>query len=79
MGLEDGLALGVVFAGVSDNSDLEKRLELFEKIRRNRASAIQILSNVGTDQSSLVEKDLLEFVAADEIPSMLLLLPVKMR
>ncbi|KAK1525773.1 FAD binding domain-containing protein [Colletotrichum costaricense] len=68
MGLEDGLALGVVFAGVSDNSDLEKRLDLFEKIRRNRASAIQILSNVGTDQSSLVEKDLLEFLAADEIP-----------
>ncbi|OHF03926.1 FAD binding domain-containing protein [Colletotrichum orchidophilum] len=68
MSLEDGLALGVVFAGVSDTSDVEKRLELFEKIRRSRASAIQILSNVGTDQTSLVEKDLLEFVPADEIP-----------
>lgn len=69
MGLEDGLALGVVMAGATDTSDLEKRLELYEKIRRNRASAIQLLSNVGQDQSYLVENELLQFLEKEDIPS----------
>jgi salicylate hydroxylase len=48
-GLEDGLALGLVMAGASKDT-IEERLEIYQKIRHHRASAIQILSNYGFDQ-----------------------------
>nr|XP_036575409.1 putative salicylate hydroxylase [Colletotrichum truncatum]KAF6781972.1 putative salicylate hydroxylase [Colletotrichum truncatum] len=69
MGIEDGAALGIVFANITDSSQIEERLALYEKLRRSRASAIQILSNVGLDQSHLVKNDLLEFLKEEDIPS----------
>ncbi|KAF6824040.1 salicylate hydroxylase [Colletotrichum musicola] len=68
MGIEDGAALGIVLANVTNRSQIEERLELYENLRRNRASAIQILSNVGLDQSHLVKNDLLEFLSEKDIP-----------
>ncbi|TKW48304.1 6-hydroxynicotinate 3-monooxygenase [Colletotrichum tanaceti] len=68
MGLEDGLALGVVMAGASDASDVEKRLEIYEKLRKDRTSVIQLLGNVGFDETHLVEDALLEFLSKEEIP-----------
>ncbi|RYP63288.1 hypothetical protein DL771_009359 [Monosporascus sp. 5C6A] len=67
--IEDGSALGIVLRGVSTPEGVEERLELYQKIRRNRASVIQILSNVGSDQSHLVYEDLKEFLAEEDIPT----------
>ena len=43
--IEDGAALGVLLDQLYENHTLEARLGLFEQVRRNRASAVQILSN----------------------------------
>ncbi len=68
-GMEDAVALGIVLDGVSKPEEIEERLSLYQKIRRNRASAIQILSNAGIDQSHLVYEDLKEYLAEPDIPS----------
>lgn len=67
-GIEDGVALGALLKGASPE-DVEERLRLYEKVRRNRASIIQILSNVGQDQWQLVEEELEGYLNKDEIPS----------
>jgi len=69
--MEDGLVLGIVLYGASTPEEIDERLGLYEEIRRNRASAIQILSNVGQDQSHLVRDELLRFIPEDSIPGML--------
>lgn len=55
--------------GVNDPSEIEKRIGLYEKIRRNRASSIQVLSNFGYDETAPPE--LAEFLDAEgeAIPS----------
>ncbi|KAH8664662.1 FAD binding domain-containing protein [Xylariales sp. PMI_506] len=67
-GIEDGVALGIVFNGATAEQ-IEERLDLYEKVRRNRASAIQILSNVGADQSHIVHEELRQFLPESEIPT----------
>jgi len=52
--IEDGAALGVLFSGLEDPADLEKRLQLFENVRRNRGSAIQILSSTNPPASQAI-------------------------
>ncbi|KAI4246724.1 MAG: hypothetical protein L6R40_001753 [Gallowayella cf. fulva] len=42
--IEDGAALGVLFDQLHDKGAIEDRLQLFEQVRRNRGSALQILS-----------------------------------
>ncbi|KAK0628356.1 hypothetical protein B0T17DRAFT_505039 [Bombardia bombarda] len=54
--LEDGCAYGIVLHGACTPVEIEKRLELYEEIRRHRASTIQILSNAGQDQAHLITK-----------------------
>lgn len=44
--IEDGAALGILFDQVHDAAFIEHRLQLFEKVRRNRGAALQILSSV---------------------------------
>ncbi|KAF9872153.1 FAD binding domain-containing protein [Colletotrichum karsti] len=68
MGIEDGAALGIIFTNVTNPSQVPERLALYEKLRRNRASAIQILSNVGLDQAHLVRNELMEFLEEKHIP-----------
>ncbi|KAF7561127.1 hypothetical protein G7046_g3003 [Stylonectria norvegica] len=68
-GLEDGLVLGIVLQGANTPEDIEERLKLYVDIRRKRASAIQVLSNVGQDQASLVREDLLQYMTEDEYPT----------
>ncbi|WDK23674.1 FAD binding domain-containing protein [Colletotrichum graminicola] len=48
-GLEDGLAIGLVMSGAT-KAEVPERLAVYQKIRHNRASAIQIMSNYGFDQ-----------------------------
>ena len=43
--IEDGAALGILLDQKYDEETLKARLALFEGVRRNRASSIQILSN----------------------------------
>jgi salicylate hydroxylase len=66
--LEDGVALGIVMHGATDAADIEARLAVYEKVRRNRASAIQTLSNIGQDQIRLIGPQLAEFMSPEEIP-----------
>lgn len=68
-GLEDGLVLGIVLHGAKTPEEVEERLQLYVDVRRNRASSIQILSNVGQDQSHMVRQELLQFMKEEEIPS----------
>jgi len=69
MGIEDGLVLGVVLCNAHTPEDIEDALDLYQSIRRNRASAIQILSNVGQDQSYLVREELKQYMDGKKIPS----------
>ncbi len=66
-GIEDGLAVGLVLAGVEDPSQIEERLAAYEKAWRNRAASIQILSNVGFDEAAPPE--LSGFLEGQPIPS----------
>jgi len=75
-GLEDGVVMGIVMCGASTPEDIGARLALYEKIRRNRASSIQIMSNVGQDQTHLVRKELMEFIPEKDIPGKLPLTPL---
>ncbi|PHH78131.1 hypothetical protein CDD82_3183 [Ophiocordyceps australis] len=68
-GLEDGLVMGIVMHGASSVKDIEARLAIYDKVRRNRASAVQILSNVGMDQAELVAQHLRPYLDSDDIPS----------
>ncbi|KAG5926987.1 hypothetical protein E4U53_002944, partial [Claviceps sorghi] len=66
--LEDGLALGIVFSGACSPDEIDDRLALYLRSRRGRASAIQILSNVGGDDACSVGEELLRYMSRDEIP-----------
>lgn len=70
-GLEDGLVLGMVLHGASRDTagDIEERLAVYDAVRRNRASVVQILSNVGQDQCHLVREELSKYLPEDKIPS----------
>jgi salicylate hydroxylase len=67
-GMEDGFALGVVLHGAKTAADVKARLAIYQSVRRLRASVIQVLSNVGQDETNLVKNDLMEFLKEDEIP-----------
>ncbi|KAM7212858.1 salicylate hydroxylase [Rhypophila decipiens] len=61
-GIEDGIAMGIALSGVSSPSDIPQRLDIFEKARRDRASAIQILSNAGQEQVDIIHKEVEKYV-----------------
>ncbi|KAK5655643.1 hypothetical protein OQA88_5574 [Cercophora sp. LCS_1] len=65
-GIEDALALGIALCG-AEKSQIEQRLAVFEKARRNRASAIQIMSNASLENPDLIEEEVRRFV--DVVPS----------
>lgn len=66
--IEDGLALGLCLSSFHADSvadELEKRLGIFEAIRRERASCIQLFSNFSRDdgksiQAALVDEGLMK-------------------
>lgn len=55
--IEDGAALGRLFQGFDSQKpiDVEARLDMFEKLRKNRASRVQILSSVRMGLEKQVE------------------------
>lgn len=61
--IEDGAALGILLDHVEDKEAIEDRLQLFDKVRRNKGSALQILSNVNPPTPQSVRD-----VAAESVP-----------
>jgi salicylate hydroxylase len=53
--IEDAGALGLLLATVKDPAEMQRRLELFEKLRLRRASRVQILSSVRVGRENFVE------------------------
>jgi hypothetical protein len=54
---------------VTDASQIEERLAIYEKIRRNRAATIQILSNFGFGDPTGLPEELVGFLEGHPIPS----------
>ncbi|KAH8597191.1 2-polyprenyl-6-methoxyphenol hydroxylase [Bisporella sp. PMI_857] len=70
--IEDGAALGVVFSGAdpTEANIISEQLESFERIRRNRASVIQMLSNAGQDEAEKVREAVLPYMSdTSKIPT----------
>ena len=54
MAIEDGAAMGVLLSNIASKHELPERLRLFEELRLNRVSAMQIFSSVGQDQAAKI-------------------------
>ncbi|KEZ39879.1 hypothetical protein SAPIO_CDS8830 [Scedosporium apiospermum] len=67
-GIEDGVVLGMVLVGAS-RENVAERLKLYEKIRKNRASLMQIFSNAGQDEPELIRKDASRFMPIEKVPT----------
>ncbi|KAL2867850.1 putative salicylate hydroxylase [Aspergillus lucknowensis] len=70
--IEDAGALSEVFADLATptEEEIRHRLELFEKLRLNRASAIQIFSNAGQDESWKIREQAQRYLPKGaEVPS----------
>lgn len=67
--IEDGAALGILLDQVEDKGAIEDRLQLFEKVRRNRGSALQILSNVSPPAPQSVRDVAAEYVPGNRLDS----------
>ncbi|KAM7220458.1 hypothetical protein V8F06_004237 [Rhypophila decipiens] len=71
--IEDGLVLGLVMAGLSSTTTtslpekIRERLQIYESIRRNRASAMQIMSNYGYDED--IPPEMEEYLEGVPIPT----------
>lgn len=72
-GIEDGISLGVALSGAGVTAaQVAERLAVFEKARRHRASAIQVMSNAGQEQWDLVHDEVAQYV--ENVPSKFLFL-----
>ena len=67
--LEDAGALGALLADVTSKEELQRRLKLFEEIRKPRASAIQILSSVRVGMEGKVQDKLQKYAATESKPT----------
>ncbi|KZL66792.1 salicylate hydroxylase, partial [Colletotrichum tofieldiae] len=66
-GIEDGVALGIALAG-AETKDVESRLRIYEAIRRNRASVMQIFSNAGQEEPELIREEAAKYIPAENVP-----------
>ncbi|KAF8846697.1 FAD/NAD(P)-binding domain-containing protein [Acephala macrosclerotiorum] len=69
--IEDGCALGLLFTNFSatDATSISSRLDSFENVRRNRASAMQMFSNAGQDEAEKIRESALPYVKDGKVPS----------
>ncbi|KAI8294781.1 3-hydroxybenzoate 6-hydroxylase 1 [Colletotrichum sp. SAR 10_98] len=68
--IEDGVALGICLSNISSSTYVPERLEMFENIRRNRASAVTIFSNAAQDEAEKIREAASEFVQpVERIPT----------
>jgi len=54
MAIEDGAALGVLFSDLRSKDEIPDRLALFQRLRLNRVSAMQVFSSVGQDEAAKI-------------------------
>ncbi|KEF59116.1 uncharacterized protein A1O9_03960 [Exophiala aquamarina CBS 119918] len=54
MSIEDAGALGVLFSNIDSKASIPARLQMFQSVRYNRASAVQIFSNFGQDEATMM-------------------------
>lgn len=59
--IEDGGALGYLLRNVDDSATITQRLKIFEAVRRDRASRVQILSKVRVGKEKTVEQELQKY------------------
>ena len=64
--IEDGGALGSLLRGVKEVDEVPSRLSLFESVRRNRASRVQILSKARVGKEGDVQDELKRYAETDE-------------
>lgn len=67
--IEDGAALGILLDQIDDKGVIEKRLQLFEQVRRNRGSALQILSNTNPPAPQSVRDAAAKYVPSGRLDS----------
>ena len=56
------MVLGLALCGATTCEQVEQRLEIYEKVRRHRASAIQVLRNAGQDQVEMIHEEAAKYV-----------------
>jgi len=61
--IEDGGALGYLLQNVSDAATIAERLRVFEAVRKDRASRVQILSGVRAGKEIEVEEKLWRYAS----------------
>lgn len=66
--IEDGVAIGITLSG-ANRDQIVQRLEVYEKIRKSRASAMQIFSNAGQDEAEKIREEAAKYIQVDTIPS----------
>ena len=54
MAIEDGAALGVLFSNLPSKDEISNRLALFQRLRLDRVSAMQVFSSVGQDEAAKI-------------------------
>ncbi|ROV97046.1 hypothetical protein VSDG_04192 [Cytospora chrysosperma] len=67
--IEDGAALGILLDQVHDKGMIEDRLQLFEQVRRNRGSALQVLSNTNPPAPQSVRDAAAEYLPGTRFDS----------
>ncbi len=65
--MEDGGALGFLLRGVEDAASLPERLLWFDKVRRERASRVQILSKVRIGKEKEVQEEIKPFAETNNM------------
>ncbi|KAL9105783.1 MAG: hypothetical protein Q9227_009085 [Pyrenula ochraceoflavens] len=71
MAIEDAGALGVVMEGIKDLSEVTERLKVWDRVRRPRASATQLLSRTAGVEYNLSKEtqDMVrEYLSQEELP-----------
>jgi salicylate hydroxylase len=66
--IEDGGAIGLLLSNMNHENplpQLSERLQIFDKIRRKRASRVQILSTVRANREQLVEEQIRKYMEED--------------
>ena len=59
--IEDAGALGYLLENIGTEESMTKRMDLFETVRRKRASRVQILSKVRVGKEMDVNEELLQY------------------
>lgn len=66
--MEDAAALGALFSQDIQPSDVPARLEMYEKVRYDRAVTVMMLSRVDNEERSSALSQLKKYVPKAELP-----------